>query len=771
MEIMDSNIDIQIEDSDIHSKFAHILKDFRLKFGTKDLNSIAEGFKHITFEKIKKYVDESTDDIENENVLKNWILECKFWTLLESLLDIKFSTNLLNIETNNSKTNNNICEYSSDTIIQDDIISSDTELLQLFTYINTLSDTFKLDCIIDIEEGNGEGANENNNSPDLSNKKWLNTLMDLNSVNVDSSLVKHLDIDAPNRENLNINAKDLQNDEVFFKMIYKHLLSKNYEEIKQLCKDTNNWDFALIIESLNNRIDPILDLNDFTYKTTPSGVKSKILRRRIIYQLCTNDSDNANTNKMGIYEKACYGILSSDLLSCNEIINEWDEKLYLYLDNLLKDKLEAKILNNYSNLDLEIITKFPKPPLMSNSINEILNKLSNDSNTKIRNQSEHPIRVLIGSIISNNVKNLMNNTINSINLLKDNLTNDEKLNELTNESYLLRILTHLSIILQLIYGENIINNEDYTKLIHFYILRLILYKKYELIPIYISFIPNIDELIEIYSKLLFQFEYLPNDRYLQIKNIRNLSLPLEDILRKTIEFGFNETIDYYPVKKEVELTYKVDKIDIKLYSTIYWFIDSGMIIDCLESIIILLRRFLLVGKIGSAIEFLNTISLPNLIDDYKLKKSMSENDCVDDDTNESENFTILEIIQYHNLFKAFKLITSIDVDEDGNDKIMEIYELLNNLLKIWLFDLVNDENVKESDIEIFKELRRIYIPSIFNTLFDLLIKNGLNDLAIDLINLLADEKYQLYEIFVSTNELEEFLIKFANFNCYIDNVL
>ena len=88
----------------------------------------------------------------------------------------------------------------------------------------------------------------------------------------------------------------------------------------------------------------------------------------------------------------------------------------------------------------------------------------------------------------------------------------------------------------------------------------------------------------------------------------------------------------------------------------------------------------------------------------------------------------------------------------------------------------HDNEILDSDVEIYKELRRIYIPTLFNALFDVLVENKSKgkkfaQQAVELVNLLADEEYKLYDILNSTDELKTFLVKFSNVGCllYGDN--
>lgn len=217
----------------------------------------------------------------------------------------------------------------------------------------------------------------------------------------------------------------------------------------------------------------------------------------------------------------------------------------------------------------------------------------------------------------------------------------------------------------------------------------------------------------------------------------------------------------------------MEEIDEKLYSTIYWFIDANMTADSLESIVVLMRRFLLVGKIGSAIQFLNVVSLPKLINDYRYSTSMlpeSETDGL------VAKYKLKELTQYHNLFSTFKLLLAydpMDNSDESLDKLDAVLKSADKLVKSWLFDLVNDAdetNEYTEDLEIYKELRRIYIPTIFNQYFDILMSNQHRgkkyaQRGVDLVNVLADEEFKLYEIFMSTNDLEPFMKKFADVSC------
>lgn len=740
------NIQLSVEDDDVHTQFAKVLREFRTEFGKFDLRSMASKFKVIAHKKLLKAYETDASQIDH---ITNWALECKFWTLMETLHDVKLNKELLDdsLVITREPTYDDVCEYSSDVFIADKLIVSDLKISQLLVSMTTLSQTFKLDFPTEQDE-----------EIDIQTTKWLNTLNSLNSMSNNPSLVESLDADAPTRTGLRIKPIDTEKDEVFFKKAFNLLLCNELEDLNELCKITNNWDFALLLAGFKDRVDPVMDLNELESNTKTTGVKSQILRKRTLYQLLKTleESDTA-----GKYEKACYGFLANDFLSCHTLATNWEEKLLMYLKNYLNTKLDDQLVKihkeyNIESADLALINKLPKPPIMSNSVDDILIKLSNDSNENIREQSKHSIRVLIGSLISDNVKDLMNNTIQSL----ENMVQKNGEDNVLADTYLLRILTHLAIILQLVYGESLIKNQSYTKLLNFYIYRLTLYKAYELIPTYVAYIPEESDIVGIYSDLIMKFEFTAEERMKQISGIRHAMLPLESILRETVEKAFNETAQYYPTNKEVVLIPDVAPIDQKLYQIVYWFIDAQMVDDAVDAITVLLRRFLLVGKVVVSIEFIDSINLPFLIDSYQTKHEIQED--LDDIK------PIMELIQYRNFIAVFKILRNINLETCTFEEVQSLASKLKSLIKSWFFELSNDS--EQENKEVFNELRRIYIPVLFNSLFNILIDNRFENQelikeAIDMVNLLADEDYKLYEIFNSTNELEPFMVKFADVSC------
>ena len=128
--------------------------------------------------------------------------------------------------------------------------------------------------------------------------------------------------------------------------------------------------------------------------------------------------------------------------------------------------------NNNSEESLSLAISIPKP--QSDSIEEILNILSN-ANSEVSLESRNPLRIISGAIMIDKFESLIEN-------LNQDLVNH-------NEN-ILRILVHLSIFIAIIkpWGDDQLAN--LTAIITLYISMLSDTNKSELIPVYLSFIPD-----------------------------------------------------------------------------------------------------------------------------------------------------------------------------------------------------------------------------------------------------------------------------------------
>ncbi|GME97441.1 unnamed protein product [[Candida] boidinii] len=211
-----------------------------------------------------------------------------------------------------------------------------------------------------------------------------------------------------------------------------------------------------------------------------------------------------------------------------------------------------------------------------------------------------------------------------------------------------------------------------------------------------------------------------------------------------------------------------------------------MITDALNSIIIAFRRFLLIGHIESVLKFNQLFNLKNLINDYNLRnsifKNLNNNNTNDNDDDELKisnfnlsNKNLIELKNYLKLIEILQLINNYEQDKENYSNIESIYKQTYKFLTRFL--VFDDNNTEEGEDDlIFQELKKLYIPLLFNKIFDILIENDIingknkNTIKIiELINLLSDDTFKFYNIFKQQNEMKKFMKKLSLINCERNN--
>lgn len=238
------------------------------------------------------------------------------------------------------------------------------------------------------------------------------------------------------------------------------------------------------------------------------------------------------------------------------------------------------------------------------TIDLILNALSRGESV-ISRMSKHPIRIMSGGIMIKKILPLITDTVKN--------AGTGKIYENTS---LLRILVHLSIFIYLIDAETI-DNTDFTKLIIIYIKKLTEMDLKELVPIYLPFIPNEAEAIECYSDFLLTIRSKA-DKLKQIQICKKYSYftsPMGDsgseerlsiFLKRTVEKILRNTESHYKSKLRVQIEDQqesIDETDQALYESIDWLMLNSMHEDIIVVSLVIIKRFLICGKLASLKEF------------------------------------------------------------------------------------------------------------------------------------------------------------------------
>ena len=576
-------------------------------------------------------------------------------------------------------------------------------------------------------------------------------------------LIKNFDVDAPLRSNKAIHPDDDMVDSEVFKAIYQLLLAGKTQEAIDYANTTGNFPLALIlVGSAQDYVDPKIDFNDTNAPSKPSGLKHKLLWKKTVFKL--SQQSNLNMYERLIYNYLCGGDISLNLVEAND---DWEQSLLLYLSQLFSYHLDTFI----SSTVPETVSDMPIPQLLS--VDEILNTLSN-SNEELREASLHPLRVISGGIMINQESTILQNAIH-------------KSQDLASKPFLIRVITHLTIIRSLIMGTENVNTQDITTVITQYMSKLSEYKLDELIPIYLTFIPNEQDAREVYS--MFLSKILDEDaRSKQIEMSKRIAneVATQDIdvkmtddedkmyntLKMTVERVMNETKSHYDptLLKQITCDQPADKIDTKLYRSIEWFYAYSMHEDAIAASIVIIRRFLLNGKLDALKKFAQGKNFKKLIKDYDAyiqTRELSDNEYVANITEESKQ----EFIEYSALVEGLNLIDEWKNFDKLNGKsslidtsIEKSSKTLRKLIFNWFKELIKMSR-NDDERKMFEEFRSIYIPYLIIELLQIYQKAKDKDwkymrYAFDLINDVANDKQNDFlKCFLQCGRLQEFLVK------------
>jgi nuclear pore complex protein Nup107 len=693
-----------LPDINILSSFATVLRDFKLD-AIEDEYDILREFRSIAALKAQDIAEEGVS-----SEFEDWDLEVKLWHLIEILFSYRYSETRSDIK---------VHDFNSNIVFEEKFYQSDPKLYEIWLIITWIHQNSLI-----VEKPSN-----------LPTSKWLNTQL--------SNTLENLDIDSPIRSGSKIDDQDAQNDELFHKYILELLLNGSHKEASEECERTNNWTLKMILAGASEYFDPVIDyqLNEeevIDYST--HGIKKKALWRRTVYLLSKNE-------QISIYERSIYGFLAGDLTPL-ESSNNWDSDLLIYLNHILTSEVENQLIDQGRIPASDVILTFPKKDL---TVQKVLNLISLNR----KEESEHPLRILIASIISNKIKPIIHSSLNFVGNI---MLGNEDSNEILNESYALRVIVHLTIFVSII-DPTVIELEDSSKLITTYILVLRLYEQYELIPLYVSFLPEI-EARNAYSLFLMDlFDTELRSKQLELSRLYNL--PLENILKRTVERAFKITESHYEIRSSVSLQ-ETDEVDHKLIRNIEWFIDAKMYSDSIHSIITLFRRFLLNGKIKSLQEFTSRNSIQQLLKFYDI-----ENLGIDTVDLEVSDYEREELLQYDILVDAFNAVDEWKlISSNKNVSNIALSETIHNVSSILYFTinefLANLSNDKGYEAELVQDLRTLYIPYLIIQLHSIYVEGESvnSDLlieALELTNLVANETTKFYLLFQNCDRLKEYL--------------
>ncbi|KAH3901230.1 Nup84p SCDLUD_002716 [Saccharomycodes ludwigii] len=673
----------------------------------------------------------------NRIVCENWTLETKLWHLVELLFSFRSTC----CSDDYLKEDLSVYDYNSDLVFKKELLNNNKELYEIWLIMCWVQQNLKK-----VEK------------PDnLPTSKWINSVINGNFSSCDTDYP----LRNPTKE---LDPEDRKRDSIFHKYIYQLLLSGNYDQAREECELCDNLTLSMIMCGLEEYFDPSIDTqitlsNNETAivdnNDGPSGCARKALWRRTVYALSKNP-------KIDKYEANIYRFLAGDAthIDADLEVHDWDVHLLLYLNELWNSSIENYLLSNGRIAANDLILIAPSNEL---SVQQILDTIS----TKCYTESSHPIRILMGSVIMNNVQSIAKNFV--VKLLEavgkphhyeeQNAAGDEQTDYIFKESYLLRILTHLYIITKVVF-PSAVDEQSFSKLISAYVSILSMYELYEYIPIYVKFLDE-DSLLETYSYFLTSIysDVLKNE---QIQLSTALNIPMNNVIRITAQKVFDETASHYQSGKDVAISTVVTDVDKKIINSVLWLEKAQLSVDVLEAIIAASRRFLLNGRVESVAVLFDSIDINSNINNYNLSKlPMLQGD--------EKDAKVKEILNYKLLVNALKKRKtwqkqSLNLNAQSNlpTLIKQFQDFSQTFYKLTHSFLTGLQNINDAGI-IF-DIRAFYVPFLVIELHKELMSasKALNidrfaHEALSLATLVANEHYKMYTLFLASGKLKEFL--------------
>lgn len=606
------------------------------------------------------------------------------------------------------------------------------------------------------------------------------------------NIVTELDSDAPLRQNKQLAQEDESFDRTIFKYIFTLVRARKYDEAYKVCEQTGNWSLLLALRGQNVYYDPEIEGFILGESAESRGIQNKMLWRRMCWKL-------TKTENLDPYERGIYGILSSDLESVLNLSDTWETQLLAFMSYLVATETE-EALRGRCEPEVEAL---PVPKSSFTTSYEILEILAHSANPEIKKQSKHVLRQVLGAIIKGDMTSIIDALGANIDSL---ITGAPIMFNADDTMKVLRIATHLVLFLRQL-GMDVGNTTSYATIISAYTELLLEEGKNELVPLYVSYLPD-DMAISTYSYLLATITN-SDERSQHIQLARKYGLNMPDTIRKAVNRVFSENPDQYKHEDKILFTSEVTQSDLNLCHAVAWYKEAVMWPDAVYACVMLYRSFLGVGKIQSARDFGDLVpwaDISNKYDAYVIGKNAGPISLENDSTEIStvSETVRLEFSEYGQLVSCFQKIQSWNdhfsksVDQDLNlavngrrssiqsngssatsngarkreitkvwkreaiSIVTNLSDAIHTISETWMISVLNSPDTDSDAIKEVTRLRTWYIPFLLMELLRVFMEAQVAEFsflrqAAGLATFVASEDLKLYELFIANGSLNAFL--------------
>lgn len=618
---------------------------------------------------------------------------------------------------------------------------------------------------------------------------WENTLHDLKGQECGESsrarkIVTHLDPDAPHYEKLPLHDVDMDDDRKLCYKIFTEIRCGKLEEAQKLCENCGHSWRAALLEGWRLYHNPNIKEKDLSKATADlerteadkmnidsdnetdpeDEVDSKIEEnwetkdiegnenRDIWKNMAWKYTEMDNLNK---HEKAAVAAYSGHLKPLLIVGNNWEDFLWAYMRVMVDIRVESEIRDNVSKKYLPLPNEYWDQKM---SMNDIFAALESSKHQTVTTEAAKPSHIIQKLIILDEIEKLMSKI-------------EEWLDEPT-ATHFLRFITHLVLFFEQI-GQTQ-RRDVIERVLEGYITRLMEMEDTALVAFYVSKMGSLAQ-VQLFASYL---EKITNneERKEALNYGESCGLNIFTITKRVVENIRNIP---HSVSGTGDLQQKITEVDDLKISALDWVLFyEAQRAEALYQSNALIFTFLALRKLDAAQLVYNKLP-SNIIDHLLLEGEVS------DQLSQAikEHLSYKAYLDAHegfnNWFKMFKSrpIAPPELPENAQftEKVAHQHQMSQFKAETERWKLTTSHLAKTAKALLYnvllfpdggwlhgaKEadyLRSNCIPECVLLLFSVLYESGFHEECVQLADILASEKHQLYKVYTK-EKLGEILTK------------
>ncbi|KAL3266435.1 hypothetical protein HHI36_010609 [Cryptolaemus montrouzieri] len=601
---------------------------------------------------------------------------------------------------------------------------------------------------------------------------WENTLHQLRSADTIAfsstrKVVTNLDPDAPHYQHLSLHDLDEEDEKRLCQVVFNKIRCGKLDEAQEICTSSGHAWRAALLEGWKLFHNPNIESHEYTdlddMDCDQNIDSSRPLEDGEYYGIEGNPSrdiwklmaiEYCNKPYLRMEEKGAIAAFSGNLSHLLPLCKTWDDYLWAYMRTMVDIRVESEVRDNVNR------EYSPLPDWYWNqrmSLNEIFEKLETSNTPSIISEASSQEHIIQKFIILDDINHLMG-------ILQ------EWVEDPNVSSTFLRFAAHLVLFFDQV-GK--INDRDIVEIsIEEYVKRLQKLGETQLVAFYLSKVSKTRQVM-LYAAHL--EDIVDNDeRRAALSYAEDFDLNVLEITKKVVENIRNKPHD---IENQATLVSKITESDLMKISALDWiiFYEEQRVEALIQSNAIIFT-FLTLSKLDAAQLAFNKIPLDTV------EKLLPENNNQNVEKIIKEHLSYKVYLEAHEGFNEWyqkykskpELPKPVPETAQFTEKVAYQHRMTQYQAEIerWKISTTNLSKTAKNllyNVLLFPEgwlstakdgeyLRTTCIPEIVLLLYTVLSESGLHEESVQLADILASEKNQLYKIY-SKEKLSEILVK------------